>query len=384
MLETDDRMKKSALAFTDQKHAKKRGRRRQRDADPASNVDFALIQCVARLVLRVLVQCWALSAAAVLAVFLLYCMYGGWLALSFLAFAVAGVIYHAGDWILYHPEQPPHSRLYVPSPHTFGLSFENLFLRTKDGVRINAFLIKHPPTDAVPSRPTVVYLHGNAGNIGHRLVNAKGLYENLGCDVLMLEYRGFGRSDGTPSEEGLYWDVRAGVDHLLSRTDVDREKIVVFGRSLGGAVAIDLASDPHYCHSVSALLVENSFTSIPDMAQIFLNFRLVKAFPSWFYKNKFLSKKKVRFAKLPTLFISGLADKLIPPRMMQELYSLSGSTTKGLVTFESGTHNETWQCDGYYETLGAFLTKALNAGVRPAADEGPAEDFCIQIPASIA
>ena len=90
--------------------------------------------------------------------------------------------------------------------------------------------------------PTVLYLHGNAGNIGHRLVNVQGLYNSIGCNVALLEYRGYGRSEGTPSEEGICMDAQAALDFLLTRSDINTEKILVFGRSLGGAVAIDLAT----------------------------------------------------------------------------------------------------------------------------------------------
>ena len=90
--------------------------------------------------------------------------------------------------------------------------------------------------------PTVLYLHGNAGNIGHRLVNVQGLYNSIGCNVALVEYRGYGRSEGTPSEEGLCMDAQAALDFLLTRSDINTEKILVFGRSLGGAVAIDLAT----------------------------------------------------------------------------------------------------------------------------------------------
>ena len=83
------------------------------------------------------------------------------------------------------------------------------------------------------SSPTVLYFHGNAGNIGHRLMNVKGFVQMLGCNVCLLEYRGYGHSDGTPSEDGFYLDAQAALDYLVGRPDVDQRKIIVFGRSLG-------------------------------------------------------------------------------------------------------------------------------------------------------
>ena len=111
----------------------------------------------------------------------------------------------------------------------------------RDGTQLHLFLVKQSGEKS-SKVPTVLYLHGNAGNIGHRLVNVQGLYTSIGCNVALLEYRGYGRSEGTPSEEGLCMDAQAALDFLLTRTDINTEKILVFGRSLGGAVAIDLAT----------------------------------------------------------------------------------------------------------------------------------------------
>ena len=111
----------------------------------------------------------------------------------------------------------------------------------RDGTQLHLFLVKQPGEQS-KKVPTVLYFHGNAGNIGHRLLNVQGLYTSIGCNVALVEYRGYGRSEGSPSEEGLYMDAQAALDFLLTRQDIATDKIVVFGRSLGGAVAIDLAT----------------------------------------------------------------------------------------------------------------------------------------------
>ena len=125
------------------------------------------------------------------------------------------------------------SRVYVPSPSVLGLTFENLYIKSKDSVRLHMFFVKQAAENVTASSPTVLYLHGNAGNIGHRLMNVKGFVQLLGCNVCLLEYRGYGHSDGSPSEEGLYLDAQAALDYLVGRPDVDQRKIIVFGRSLG-------------------------------------------------------------------------------------------------------------------------------------------------------
>lgn len=177
----------------------------------------------------------------------------------------AGILYQAQDNLLFHPEQPPHSRVFVPVPSMHGLPYESINIRSSDNVSIHAFWIRHNG-DKGRHVPTVVYFHGNAGNMGHRLHNASGIFHTLQCNILMVEYRGYGLSTGAPSEKGLYADARAAIDYLFTRHDLDLTQIVVFGRSLGGAVAIDLAADPEYYQKLLCIIVENTFTSIPEMA----------------------------------------------------------------------------------------------------------------------
>ena len=102
--------------------------------------------------------------------------------------------------LLYHPESPPDSRLMVITPDTFQMPFENHYIRSADGTSINVYLIKQIQRASC----TIIFFHGNAGNIGHRLQNALGLYSVLNANVVMVEYRGYGKSEGSPSESGFY------------------------------------------------------------------------------------------------------------------------------------------------------------------------------------
>ncbi len=154
-----------------------------------------LLQIVARLALNVLRRSWHISSLALLAIILFYWLCGGLTAFLLVAFAVTGALYNAGDRLLYHPDQPPTSRVFVPAPSVVGLPFESVYVKGRDRTRVHAFLVKQPP-ERLSEAPTVLFLHGNAGNIGHRLLNAKGIYSCLGCNVFMLEYRGYGHSDG--------------------------------------------------------------------------------------------------------------------------------------------------------------------------------------------
>ncbi|GFY66582.1 hypothetical protein TNIN_479521 [Trichonephila inaurata madagascariensis] len=312
------------------------------------------------LVLYFLKKCWMSCSAAVFVVFVIYWCYGGLIAFILFMFALSAFLFQVGDFFLYHPDQPPQSRLYVPLPSLFGLPGDSIFLKTEDGVKIHAFFIKQDPS-IVGQVPTILYFHGNAGNIGHRLPNAQGLYKYCKCNILLLEYRGYGHSDGTPSEEGLYLDAQAGMKYLLDVPYIDKGKIIVFGRSLGGAVAIDLLTHPQYAKHVLVLIVENTFTSIPDVAKAMFSSKLIDYLPTWTFKNQFLSLKKIKTVKRPSLFISGRADAIIPPRMMKKLLEISGSPIKRFQSYKYGTHNETWQCQGYYIGINMFIDDVLLA-----------------------
>ncbi|XP_042904977.1 protein ABHD13 [Parasteatoda tepidariorum] len=321
---------------------------------------FREIKFISNLVLFFLKKCWMMCSAAVFVIFVIYWYYGSITAFILFVFALTGFLFQVGDYFLYHPNQPPQARLYIPQPSLFQLPFESVFITTADGVKIHGFLIKQAPS-IVSNVPTVLYLHGNAGNIGHRLPNAQGLHKFCGYNVLLLEYRGYGHSNGSPSEEGLYLDAQAGLKYLLQQPFIDKSKIIVFGRSLGGAVAIDLVSHPEYAKHVLVLIVENTFTSIPDIAREMFNLRILRWLPTCAFKNQFLSIKKIRRIKRPSLFISGQADVIIPPSMMRALLLESGSPIKRLYPFEYGTHNETWQCKGYYKMVSMFIDDVMLA-----------------------
>ncbi|KAG7331257.1 hypothetical protein KOW79_005226 [Hemibagrus wyckioides] len=260
---------------------------------------------------------WGVCRISLLALILTFHLYGGILLLCLILASVAGILYKFQDVLLYFPDQPSSSRLYVPMPT--GIPNENVYIRTKDGVRLNLILLRY--TGENPALvPTILYFHGNAGNIGHRVPNALLMLVNLKANVVLVDYRGYGKSDGEPSEEGLYQDAEATLDYVMSRPDIDKTKIILFGRSLGGAVAI----------------------------------------------------RYVTLCRMPSLFISGLSDQLIPPVMMKQLYELSPARTKRLGIFPEGTHNDTWQCQGYFAALEQFIKELLKGHAQEEASQGSA------------
>ncbi|KAG2456579.1 protein ABHD13 [Erpetoichthys calabaricus] len=299
---------------------------------------------------------WALCRISLLALILTFHLYGGFLLLVLILASVAGILYKFQDVLLYFPDQPSSSRLYVPVPS--GIPHENIFIKAKDGVCLNLILLRYTGDNPTFS-PTIIYFHGNAGNIGHRVPNALLMVVNLKVNVVLVDYRGYGKSDGEPSEEGLYIDSEAVLDYVMTRPDIDKTKIILFGRSLGGAVAVHLASENP--HRISAIMVENTFLSIPHMASTLFSFFPMRYLPLWCYKNKFLSYRKITQCRMPSLFISGLSDQLIPPVMMKQLYELSPSRTKRMAIFPDGTHNDTWQCQGYFTALEQFIKELLKS-----------------------
>lgn len=299
-------------------------------------------------------KCWTLSGLAVVIFFAVYWFYGGILAVFTLFVIILVILYQVQDNLLYHPEDSFQSRYYVQVPPVVGLPYENIFTRSIDGTLIHLYFIPQIGEKSLTA-PTIVFFHGNAGNMGHRLQNASGLYHNLHCNILMLEYRGYGLSSGKPSEEGLSMDARTAIDYLSSRKDINHRQIILFGRSLGGAVAIDLAARPEYSAKIWCLILENTFTSIPDMANALFQWRFLKSVPLLFYKNKYLSRWKIARVNNPALFISGLSDALVPPAMMTELHNRCGSVYKQLKHIDAGTHNDTWTCPGYYASIASFL-----------------------------
>lgn len=163
--------------------------------------------------------------------------------------------------IIYPRNFPPDARTNVPRPSQFGITdSEELFIPTPDGESLSAFLIRANRQHA--RNVTILMFHGNAGNIGYRLPIAKILENELRCNVLMLQYRGYGLSSGNPNEKGLMIDAQTGLDYIRQRHELRGTKIVIYGQSIGGAVAVGLAARNQKEGDIAAIILENTFTSM--------------------------------------------------------------------------------------------------------------------------
>jgi len=251
------------------------------------------------------------------------------------------------------------------SPSEYSLNYEEHYLLTKDNVKIHCWLLLQDPK---ARSPTVVFFHGNAGNIGFRLPNARNIYYCTGSNVLLVEYRGYGNSQGAPSEQGLKLDAQAAIEFLLNRPDIDSTKIFLFGRSLGGAVA--LAAAQACPDKIRGIIVENTFTSIDDMVIVLIQklqllskgLKFIRVVLLFFLTNHWSNKRIIGDLSHPILFISGLADELIPPGQMQELHDLaSKSRDRRLLRVPDGEHNDTYlrNPDTYYQIFANFIAQNL-------------------------
>jgi len=217
---------------------------------------------------------------------------------------------------------------------------KDLFLTTKDGVKIHAWFVAQQPTF-----PTILFFHGNAGNISHRWGNIRYLLSHrVPANIMLVSYRGYGKSEGRPTESGMIADAEAALDHLKNqKTKEFAEKVIVFGRSLGGAVALALIERRR--EQIAGVILENTFTSIGDMAGSLIPL----PFP-WrlFVLDNWDNLQRIKHtASMPVLFFSGRRDEIVPSKQMDRLYERrmeQGGTELNtmFVKINSGTHNDTW------------------------------------------
>jgi len=181
------------------------------------------------------------------------------------------------DNLLYIPTLPQMQKDVMLTPFQFGWKnelsqYEQIWIQEPtDDIRLQCWLFScDTDPNKARERPTFLFLHSNAGNLSHRIPNIRDLVEKCHFNVLILSYRGYGRSEGTPSEEGLKRDAAAVLKFMSSgeKPQINPEKIFIYGRSLGGAVGIWLASN--FPEWVTGLIIENAFTSVPDMVDIVL------------------------------------------------------------------------------------------------------------------
>lgn len=240
--------------------------------------------------------------------------------------------------------------IFFPSPYDEGdpawepepLGAIDVFFEAEDGVRLHGWYGAHPSP-----RGVVLFCHGNAGDITYRADILTTLRDRTGVSVFLFDYRGYGRSEGNPSEKGLYADAKAARDWLAEKEGIAPKEIVLMGRSLGGGVATDLAIRD----GARALILESTFTSIPDMAKETMPWLPVRSL----IRNRFETIEKIGQYEGPLFLSHGDADSIVPYQHGEILFEAAKSADpKIFYTISGGDHNDQQPLD-YYDRLAKFL-----------------------------
>ena len=249
---------------------------------------------------------------------------------------------------VYLPDRYPNG-VWDPSP--FGLEVEDVWFEAEDGVALHGWWIPHRRAHG-----TLLFCHGNSGSIANH-IGVLRLLKRLRLNIFAFDYRGYGRSEGRPSERGLYRDARAAWDVLVDELKVSPAEIIFFGHSLGGAVAIDAALH----RSAAGLIVQSSFTDLSEASRAVLPVPGV----GWVTKNQFLSIDKVPELRLPKLFIHGTEDGTIPVELGRRLYEAADSPKEMFEVPRAG-HNDVHRHGGlkYLRTLSSFRKRTLRSVAR--------------------
>ena len=230
----------------------------------------------------------------------------------------------------------------VGNPGHWGIQFEEVRFQASDGVELHGWFVPGPRD------VTWLWCHGNGGNISHRLEDLMILHRNLGVNVFLFDYRGYGLSEGKVSEKGTYRDAEGALDYLRSRSDVNSRKVVYFGRSLGAAVAVWLAT----LHPPKGLVLESPFASIKEMAK-----RAFRWLPLHLLVGaKYDSLSRIPKVDCPLLILHGDRDEVVLISQGRKLYD-AATEPKSFYVIEGAAHNDTYIVgqEPYYRALAHFL-----------------------------
>ncbi|KMY69221.1 alpha/beta hydrolase [Desulfocarbo indianensis] len=242
----------------------------------------------------------------------------------------------------------PERRL-ESQPGDWGLPHEEQWIVGEEGVRLHAWWLPAPE-----ARTVLLFFHGNAGNISHRLDNLRRLHA-WGLSVLIFDYRGYGKSQGKISEPGFYADSRAALAAGLARAQATGCRLVLFGRSLGGAAAVSVAAEPR----VAGVILESTFTNLGDMAKVHFPLPGLGRLGS-----RFNSLGRIAEVRAPKLFIHGDRDDIVPWELGRRLYE-AAPDPKSWLSLPGAGHNDTYLVggDGYFRAIREFLDSLPAPGV---------------------
>jgi hypothetical protein len=266
---------------------------------------------------------------------------GSWLMTAFLGGIVPFLM--TGNFLermfVYSP-----TRKLVANPASVGLEYLDIEAGTRDGIKLHGWFLPAPG-----ARNTFLVFHGNSANISYRVHWLKILH-GLGAHVMIIDYRGYGRSQGHPSEQGLYLDAQAAFDWWTKERASDRSRLILVGESLGGAVAVDLAARV----PVDGIVLQSTFTTAWDLAKTILPFGLLQPLSG----VRFDSLAKIRKIQCPKLFIHGERDDLVPLRLGRKLFQ-AAPPPKRFYEVQGAGHNDLLRIAGseYEIQMRSFLSQ---------------------------
>ncbi len=227
-----------------------------------------------------------------------------------------------------------------------GLPLEEVWLPMNDTDTVFGWFV-----DAGPSQPVMLWCHGNAGNISHRLGNMRELFHR-GLSILIFDYRGYGRSTGTISESGMYQDALRSYDYLVQQRRIAPERIIMFGRSLGSSVATEVAVQ----RTTGGLIIEGAFPSIQAMA----DHHYFGLPAQWFVDVKFPLVEKVPKLRVPLLMLHGDRDEVVPAKLGRQVFDLAPEPKTWQVISGAG-HNDVPYVGGeaYFQVIFTFIHQAI-------------------------
>lgn len=253
-------------------------------------------------------------------------------------------LYFDQDHIIYLPDYP--DRVVSATPEQIGLDYQQITLTAEDAIRLDGWFIP-----AERARATLLFFHGNAGNISHRLDSLE-LFHQLGLSVLIIDYRGYGNSEGAPSEPGIYRDAEAAWRYLTEIRRIAPSRILILGRSFGGAVAAYLATR----HQAMGLVLESTFTSAPALAAAFYPWLPAR----WMTRFSYDTLERMADIHMPLMVIHSRNDDLIPYTEGRALFR-AGHEPKRFLEL-NGSHNDgvIENARRYRHGLDAFIDSCLS------------------------
>jgi fermentation-respiration switch protein FrsA (DUF1100 family) len=256
----------------------------------------------------------------------------------------AGMLVACERQLIYHPMPYPQGYW---EPETMSVSVEDVHFQAEDGIHLHGWYVPSPD-----ARATLLWFHGNAGNITHRLQNIK-MLEPLKLNIFIFDYRGYGKSKGQPNEKGIYMDSQAAYDFLMQEKKTPPEKLILFGRSLGGVFAVDVATK----NPAAGLILESVFTTAQDMAKAMFPILPI----GWALSSKLDNVNRVSKLKLPKLFLHGDRDSVVPFELGRQVFS-AAAEPKEFYEIKDAGHNDTIFAGGtrYFATIDKFISRVVH------------------------